>query len=187
MKNLGGSIRRDQLGDVLQSVRFQGAVFCRSELTTPWGFSVLGREFASFHLVTRGRCCLDVDGLEGRIWLEEGDLIILPTGSAHAVRDSPSSPATRLEQLIADHGVDAGGTLRSGGGGSTTVLLCGGFHFEEGAAASPVLASLPPIIHLRGRSHAANSWLRLALAFLREEAESNRPGAESVLIRLADL
>jgi len=66
MKNLAGSPRRDELSDVLQAVRFRRAIFCRSELTAPWGFSVLGRDFATFHLVTRGKCCLDVDGVGRR-------------------------------------------------------------------------------------------------------------------------
>ena len=66
------------------------------------------------------------------------------------------------------------------------MLVCGGFHFED-RATNPLLASLPPLIHLRGRSRAADGWLNLTLAFLAEEAESYRPGAESVMIRLADL
>jgi AraC-like DNA-binding protein len=186
MKNLAASIRRDCMSDVLETLRFQGAVFCRSELTAPWGFSVLGREFASFHLVSRGRCCLDVDGLKERIWLAEGDLVMLPTGRAHTVRDAPSSPATRLEELIAGAGGDVSGTLRSGGGGALTVLTCGGFHFED-RARNPLLASLPPIIHLRRQTLAMDNWLTLTLAFLTQEAESHRAGAMSTLIRLADL
>src|SRR5436309_14602926 len=124
MKKLAASLRPDELSTVLQAVRFHGAIFCRSELTAPWGFSVLGRDFASFHLVTRGRCCLDVDGVEGRFWLSAGDLVILPLGNAHVVRDSPSSPATRLEDLIAASSRKAHGPLRSGGGGKLQALLC---------------------------------------------------------------
>src|SRR5215831_11546100 len=104
MRQLTGSIRRDELSEILQGVRFRSALFCRSELSAPWGFSVLGRDFASFHIVVRGQCCLDVDGVEGPISLSEGDLVILPTGNAHAVRDSPSTPATRLDELVAGAG-----------------------------------------------------------------------------------
>jgi AraC-like DNA-binding protein len=186
MKNLTGSIRRDDLSEVLQAVRFRGVLFCRSELSAPWGFSVLGREFASFHIVLRGKCCLDVDGLDDRFWLSEGDIVFLPAGHAHTVRDSPSSPATRLEELVAGGGIDARGTLRTGGGGAGTVLVCGGFQWEDGAT-SPIVASLPPIIHLQGRTHGVDSWLRLTLAFLSEEAEAGRPGAEIAVTRLADL
>src|SRR5690348_3095083 len=111
MKKLAASLRPDELSNVLQAVRFRGAIFCRSELTTPWGFSVMGRDFASFHLVTRGSYCLDVDDVEGRFWLSAGDLVILPLGNAHVVRDSPSSSATRLEELIAGSPRKDDGTL----------------------------------------------------------------------------
>jgi AraC-like DNA-binding protein len=186
MRRLTGSIRRDEVSEILQAVHFRGAVFCRSELSAPWGFSVLGRDFASFHVVTRGSCCLDVDGVDGRTWLSEGDLVILPAGHAHTVRDSPSSSATHLEELIAGSGIDARGTLRTGGGGAVTVLVCGGFHFED-RATNPIVASLPPIIHLRGRTRGVENWLGLTLAFLKEEAEARRPGAELAVTRLADL
>jgi AraC-like DNA-binding protein len=186
MKQLTGSIRRDEVSEILRAVRFHGALFCRSELSAPWGFSVTGREFVSFHIVTHGSCCLDVQGLDGRFALAEGDLVILPGGHTHTVRDSPSSPATRLEELIAGSGIDARGTLRAGGGGAVTVLICGGFHFEDGST-NPIVASLPPIIHLRGRTRGVENWLGLTLAFLAEEAEAGRPGAELAVTRLADL
>jgi len=185
MRRLASGIRSDHLSAVLQSVRFQSAIYCRSELSAPWGFSVLAREFATFHLVTRGRCCLQVDGLKPLVWLADGDLIILPTGRAHTVRDAPSSPVTHLEELTALAQRDASGTLRSGGGGAATVLVCGGFQYED--RANPLLASLPPLIHLHGRRRGTDGWLNLTLAFLAEEAESRRPGAETAMVRLADL
>src|SRR5712691_8008014 len=184
MKNLAAS-RPDELSDILQSVRFRSAILCRSVLTAPWGFSVVGRDFASFHFVTRGACCLDVDGVEGRFWLSAGDLVILPLGNAHVVRDSPSSSATRLEDLIAASLRKDHGTLRSGGGGKLTSLLCGGFHFDD--RTNPVLAGLPPVIHLRGRTNGVETWLRIALTFLADEAKSDRPGADTVVTRLADI
>ncbi len=186
MKNLAGSPRRDELSDVLQAVRFRRAIFCRSELTAPWGFSVLGRDFATFHLVTRGKCCLDVDGVDGRLWLSAGDLVILPLGNAHVVRDSPSSTATRLEELIAEGSTKARGTVRSGGGGKPSTLVCGGFHFDD-RRTNPVLAGLPPVIHLRGRPRGVETWLRMTLTFLKEEADSGLPGGDSVVTRLADI
>ena len=185
MRKLTGSIERDDLSDLLRTLRFRGALFCRSELSAPWGFSVRGREFATFHLVTRGVCCLDVDGVADRLWLSRGDLVILPAGNAHAVRDSPTSRVARLEDLIAGPGFDRG-TLRGGGGGRTTVLVCGGFQYED-RASEPIVGSLPPVIHLRSRSRVVNNWLRLTMAFLSEEAEAGRPGADAAVTRLADL
>jgi AraC-like DNA-binding protein len=46
---------------------------------------------------------------------------------------------------------------------------------------------LPPIIHLQGRNHGVDTWLRRTLTFLSEEAEAGRPGAEIAVTRLADL
>jgi AraC-like DNA-binding protein len=187
MIDLASSLEPDALSDFLRSVHFRGAIFCRSELTAPWGFSVVGRDFASFHLVLRGRCCLDVDGVEGRSWLSAGDLVIVPLGNAHAVRDSPSSAAPRLEELVAGSSTKGQGyTLQSGGGGEATALVCGGFQYDGGRT-NPVLAGLPPVIHLRGRARGVDTWLRMALAFLAQEAESWSPGADAVVTRLADI
>src|SRR5207244_5531874 len=98
------------------------------------GFAVLGRDFATFHVVLRGGGFVEVDGVAGRTRLAEGDLVVLPHGSAHVVRDSPATPATRLEELIAGGAMDARGTLQSGGGGARSVLVGGGFYFGDRAA-----------------------------------------------------
>jgi len=186
MRNLSSAIERDVLSEVLSSVRFRSTILCRSELTAPWGFAVLGRDFATFHVVLKGGGFIEVDGVDGRIRLSEGDLVILPHGSAHAVRDSPATPATRLEELIADGSMDVRGTLRNGGGGALSILVCGGFYFED-RSTNPLLSSLPRIIHLRGRSRGVASWVRMTLDFLRRESGGGRPGADAVITRLADI
>jgi AraC-like DNA-binding protein len=186
MRQLSGAIEHDLLSDVLGSVRFRSTLLCRSELTAPWGFAVLGRDFATFHVVLEGAAFLEVDGLPRRIRLTEGDLIVLPHGSAHVVRDSRTTPATRLEELIAGGGLDVRGTLHTGGGGARSVLVCGGFYFED-RATNPLLASLPPLIHLRGRRQGVSSWVRITLDFLGRESEAGRPGADAVVTRLADI
>jgi AraC-like DNA-binding protein len=186
MRNLSNAIAHDVLSDVLASVRFRSTIMCRSELTAPWGFAVLGRDFATFHVVLEGGGFVEVDGVEGRIRLSEGDLVILPHGSAHVVRDSPSSPATRLEELIAGGSLDVRGTLRSGGRGARSVLVCGGFYFED-RNTNPLLSSLPRIIHLRGRSRGVAGWVKLTLDFLRSESDDARPGGDAVITRLADI
>lgn len=179
-------VQSDTLSEVLQAARFHSTVLCRSEMMAPWGFSVIGRDFAAFHIVLRGNCCLEVDSVDGLTWLSERDLVILPHGHAHVVRDSPTSPATRLEDLIADSKTDHRGLLRAGGRGPKTVLVCGGFRFED-RTSNPLLAALPPMIHLRGRRPGVEAWLRTTLDFLARESDAYRPGADSVVTRLADI
>jgi AraC-like DNA-binding protein len=186
MRNLSSAVGRDVLSDVLASVRFRSTLMCRSELTAPWGFGVIGRDFATFHVVLEGGGFVEVDGIPGRTRLSQGDLVILPQGNAHVVRDSPSTPATRLEELIAGGGMDVRGTLRNGGGGARSVLVCGGFYFED-RASNPLLSSLPRLIHLRGKSRGVANWVRMTLDFLRRESDQGRPGADAVITRLADI
>jgi AraC-like DNA-binding protein len=186
MRNLSAAIEPDVLSDVLASVRFRSTILCRSELTAPWGFAVRGRDFATFHVVLEGGGWVDVDGVDGRIRLSRGDLVVLPQGSPHVVRDAPATPATRLEELIADGDMDARGTLHNGGGGARSVLVCGGFSFEN-RATDPLLASLPRVMHLRGRRRGVANWVRMTLDFLRRESAAVRPGADAVIARLADI
>src|SRR5262245_22986121 len=131
MKQLNADNGSDPLGDVLNAVRFRSTIFCRSDMTAPWGFAVDGRDFATFHFVERGSSILDVQGAGPSLVLEPGDLVILPHGHAHAMRDAPDSPVTGLTELLSAHEVSTGGELHFGGGGAPTSLVCGGFEFEN--------------------------------------------------------
>jgi AraC-like DNA-binding protein len=186
MRDLAPGIERDVLSDVLQSIRFRSTILCRSELRAPWGFAVAGREFASFHIVLAGQAFLEVEGADGQRALQAGDLVMLPHGSAHVVRDAPSTRATRLEQLVADGSVDVRGTLRNRRSGARTVLVCGGFHFEDGTN-HPLLAALPRVLHVSGKSRGVATWLRTTLSFIAHESNTGGPGAETVIARLADV
>jgi len=186
MRSVTAGVQRDPLSDILQAARFRSTILCRSELAAPWGFSVVRRDYATFHVVLRGRCYLEVDSVSVRTWLSAGDLVVLPHGNAHAVRDAPGSRVTQLEDLVANGKTDDRGVVRAGGRGPTTVLICGGFRFEE-RTSNPLLAALPPVIHLRGSTSSVDAWLRMTFDFLARESLAYRPGGESVITRLADI
>jgi AraC-like DNA-binding protein len=75
---------------------------------------------------------------------------------------------------------------RVGGGGTTARYLCGGFQFGE-SSANPVLASLPPLIHVKGENGRVLPWLEVQLQCIACEASSGRPGAQMVVARLSDV
>ena len=55
----------DPLGEALHFLRMDGAFYCRSELTAPWGLTLPPMPGCLwFHVVTSGRCRLEVDGGE---------------------------------------------------------------------------------------------------------------------------
>ena len=135
------AVRTDAVSDVLRSVQIRSTLYCRSRLTAPWGFAVDAGTAAAFHAIVAGSCWLDVDESGQLIHLRTGDLVILPAGQRHSLRDDAGTPTPALPQLLARHPVDPHRRLRFGGGGARTVLLCGGFSVEGG------------IIRSFGRSH----------------------------------
>ena len=171
----------DLLSGMLATLCIRSTVWCFSELGAPWGFAVLPREGASFHLVTRGHATLDVPGLVDDAPLDEGHLVVLPHGHGHALRDDPASPVVLLEDLLAAS-PPVHGRLRVDGAGPRTDVLCGGFTLE-GRTANPVLAALPPVLHVS----TADVRMRETVALLTAELDESRPGAEAVIERLTDL
>src|ERR1700688_4677878 len=99
MEPFNGFGPNDVLKDVLRHVRLRGRIFCRSILRAPWGFSVRSRHAATFHFVVSGWCQLEVEDAEGTIQLSPRDLVLLPNGNPHTVRDAPSSPARWLDEI----------------------------------------------------------------------------------------
>src|SRR5215472_16501681 len=145
-QRLSAPVEHEFVSEVLQVARFGGAFICREELAAPWGFEMGGREFGNFYILLKGEACLEVGSGGQPIWLSAGDLVVLPRGNQHAMRDSPRSNVLKLEELFADY---SRGTLRTGGNGAKTVLLFGCFHFED-RSANPLLSILPDVIHLQG-------------------------------------
>jgi AraC family transcriptional regulator, alkane utilization regulator len=184
MQRLNTNGHNDPLGDVLGEVRFRSSIFCRSEMSAPWGFGVLGRDLASFHFVERGSCWLEVADAGVRIQLVPGDLVVLPHGNAHVVRDEPNSAVTLLDDLLGKHKVQDG-TLRFGGGGPHTSLVCGGFLFTD-RNALPFLPALPPVLHVRERSRRVQGWLRIAEDVIGDGISAHM-GENTMLSRIADL
>jgi len=183
---LNSDIEADPLGDILSDVRFRSTIFCRSEMRAPWGFSVQGREVATFHFVECGACRLEVPEAAVKLQLDHGDFVILPHGHAHVVRDGPGSEVTRLDNLVSDYFDAASGTLRFGGNGEPTSLICGGFFFED-REALPFLAALPPVPHISGRGNRIGDWLKIAQELMSSDVASGRVGENTMLTRISDL
>ena len=91
-----------------------------------------------------------------------------------------------LEELIADHPVDARGTMRTGGGPVHAVLLCGGFHYED-PAIDPILCTQPPVLRIAAGRRLASHWLGLVVRFLAAESTGEHVGAAAVTSRLAEV
>jgi AraC-like DNA-binding protein len=170
---------------ILRGLRVSSTVFCQATLSAPWGLGVPARGLPAFHLVLAGNCWLEVDGNRPRR-LCSGDLVILPEGGLHWLRDTPGSQALWLNDLVAQHRLDPGLRMHAGGGGDETELLCGIFAVE-GEGKHPVLATLPPIVHLRGDRAGPLPWLAATLELITLETKKPAPGSAMIWERLSEI
>ena len=172
----------DPLGEALHFLRMDGAFYCRSELTAPWGLTLPPMPGCLwFHVVTSGRCLIEVD--DGRAhWVLPGDLALVTGGGGHALRDEPGSEAPGILDLEREQVSERYEILRHGDGGAPTQLLCGAVRFDHPAARN-LVDILPPVLEL-----AAGAGLtQTTLALLAAEAQGLQPGGEAVITRLGDI
>jgi AraC-like DNA-binding protein len=176
----------DALTEVLKAVQLHSTVHCRSEFSAPWGVQIDRTDYASFHVITRGNCWLEVEGDNAPILLTAGDLVVLPTGVAHTLRDAFDSPIVSLATLLAQRPCQGQLALNYGGNGMPATVLCGRASFAE-RDSNPLLAALPPLIHIKGEAGQAVAWLETTLQFITCESNLNRPGAEMMITYLSSI
>lgn len=184
MKPLTNFSPDDGLTEALLRLRVTSTVYCLSDMTRPWGFRVARREGPAFHLLTSGTGWLEVEGSQEGVALQAGDLVILPRGHGHQVRDSRHGPILWLDEILA-RTPPVYGRLTHGGGGERAELVCGGFDLGQ-LTAQPLLQALPSLIHLKGHDGAAPEWLAGLIRMIALETSTGGPGAEAVVTRLTD-
>lgn len=177
----------DVLADVLDSLKLRGRFFCQTELSAPWSLSFAAGFFAHFHVVERGTCWLQIDGVPDALTSKEGDLVVvMPRGQGYQLSDRPGTPPVPLTELIGDSRGGLRAVIKHGGGGSQTELICGAFEYQ-GPQANAALAVLPLWIRVPKRERRANEWLNSTLRFLRKETKQTSLGSETIVARLIDV
>jgi AraC family transcriptional regulator, alkane utilization regulator len=184
MRTLGTFSDSDGLSQVLLRLNVTSTVYCLSEMSSPWGFRVAARPSPAFHLLTSGTALLEVDGESEAVRLQAGDLVVLPRGNGHQLRDSRESRVLWLDNILAET-PPVNGRLAHGGGGERAEVICGGFAIDQ-LTARPLLEALPLVVHLRGHEGRAPEWLAGLIRMISLEMASSGPGAEAVVSRLTD-
>ena len=176
-----GDAGSDVLTAILNTLQFSGKVFCYSKFTAPWAVRMNRKEFAHFHFFERGEGWVEIEDTKNKIsrtvGVASGDLVILPHGGAHVLRDNPRTKAVNVDGLLQcrrDH------ILRHGGGGVETSTVCGAFAFEN-QIGNPILPLLPEIIHVPHTKIETGTWLESTLRLLAHEAQFPREGSGSII------
>ena len=165
----------DPLGEALHFLRMNGAFYCRSELSAPWGLTLPPMPgYIWFHVVT-----------SGRLWLETGRRRGQAAGAgrprARPARRRPRAcaatralPAPGILDLERELVSDRYEILRHGGGGAPTGLICGAVRFDHPAARN-LVEILPASIHLEASDAAQLDWMQSTLRLMAAEAERAAP------------
>jgi hypothetical protein len=78
----------DIVADVVATTRRGSLMYSRNRFHAPWGAAFPAANMASFHVITSGACWLSVDGAQP-VQLTRGDVVLIPSGSAHELADYP--------------------------------------------------------------------------------------------------
>ena len=183
----------DPLSDVLRAVRLDGAFFYLVEAAAPWSVSsVAARELIPrvmpasehlipYHILTSGICWAGVAG-ENQVLMEPGDVVVFPHGDAHLMSSAEGCRVDADEHGSAPDRFPDTVTLGPETRRDTT-FVCG-FLGCDLRPYNPLLASLPPRMHVRG---IAGGWLAEFPRQVVAESRTGRAGSETMLTRMAEL
>lgn len=186
MSTIAAPISIDPLGEALHFLRLSGAMYCRSELTAPFGVALPAFPGSlMFHIMTSGRCWLEVAG-EEPLLLQQGDLALVPHGEGHLLRSASNVHPRPLFDLEREEISSCYEILRHGGGGPETGMVCGAVDFDH-PAARQLISALPTVVHVDAWSSSEADWLQSTLRFMAAEAKQLKPGGETIITRLCDI
>ena len=148
----------DVLGDILETLRFRGSIFFRSDLAAPWGMSLPRMGIPRFHIALSGECFVGAGDHEA-IKVGESEIVMLPNGDSHWIADSPGRKLVPSER--AGEACELGEPLFQQGE-ITNRLMCGMVRFDEGAA-HPILDALPEMMHFPMLEPSGSIWSVVSL------------------------
>jgi len=167
--------------EVIRGMRVESSLYAQFRLRAPWGVRCSTGTQARLVMVQRGRCWLRSNQIKAPQVIEAGGCIIVKPGVAFDLSDARRRTITACETLLQVHD---GRVVDHGGDGELTELVAGRFSFDP-VAAEPLVAHMPPLVHVPlGKAHA--ELLGATLALVGRETAANGLGAGLVIDRLTD-
>ena len=176
-------VSMDPLAEVLAVAGVRSTLGARIEAGENWGFDCTGMGTAAFYAVTAGTAWLTVPGRPPR-QLMPGDIVLLPTGTAHALGSEPGAAAARCDRASAEHASVGGTVLRIGSGEVRTHILGASYDYDP-TVSTQVLTLLPEIVHIRADN--GGNCLDDTVRLLSRELACPQLASAVVLNRLVDI
>lgn len=175
----------DPLGEALHALRLSGTFYCRTELRAPWGIRLPPMpECMMFHVVTSGSAWVEARECAGRR-LGPGDMVLFPRGRGHNARSDAKAKLVDLFDLPLERVSPRYERLRWGGDGAETHVICGAVSVAD-PTAKRVIELLPEMLLLQSNTP-EHEWLYGSIRLMMNEAQSLRPGSDTIITRVADI
>ena len=171
----------DVLGDVLETLRFRGSIFFRSQLAAPWGMQLEPAMAPRFHIALDGDCVLGAGDNHALVQLKQMDIVLLPHGDMHWIADQPDRELVPSER--ADEACELGNPLFQEGE-ITNKLICGIVHYEQ-AMQHPILSALPDGMHFADIDREDPIWASVLL--IDAEMENSAVPRTALVDRLTEV
>jgi AraC-like DNA-binding protein len=187
----------DALSGVLKSVRLEGAIYLNAEFTAPWcirGRYGLARartrlpdvdHVVFFHCLVQGACKIRLAEGGEVLDVAAGDVVLIPHDDRHLMGSDLHLTPMDTESAVSPKDPDFI-QMRHGGGGAATRFVCGYLGCSR-AVIRPLLEALPRLQRIPLSDGHAAALLRDLLQVGVRESLSPRPGAETMLAKLAEL
>lgn len=172
----------DPLAEALESFVLNAWIPGQFHLSAPWGIRIATGP-GWFYLVSGQACTVEVEGRDGAVSLSPGDLIVIPQGHGHQLRDRQGSASTPVHDLLEPAHFEHRKPLVHGGSGALTCLLGGCFILDD-LERSPLHTALPPLIHIPGDGQQPAPYVDYILRFIFQEAASGASCAPVIINRL---
>ncbi|WP_169946369.1 AraC family transcriptional regulator [Microbispora sp. H11081] len=169
----------DPLEDVLALLGTRAHLSTGMSAGGRWAVRFEAPDGVKFNALQRGRCLLDVEGLDAPISLAEGDCFLLTRPLGFTLLSDPHAVPVDAGPLWAA----AGDGLPHVGDGTDTLLIGGRFSFGD-RARSLLLDGLPPVIHVPAETGEAGA-VRWALEQIDAELRGRAIGSTLAAEHLA--
>lgn len=172
----------DALSYILDSVKLKAVVYQKISFTAPWGVAIAQDDASQFWRLLKGTCYVKIPG-EKMIKMKEGDLVLVPHGSAHTISGAPGNRCVPAAQYVQARNSDR---PMFQGDDDETLLIGGHFEFPS-STMHPFIKSLPRVIQIDNINMELSQWLQQVACFMNEEVFTGKLGSQILLGRLAEV
>ena len=135
--------RSQSLSEFLSGLELRGQSWCFVEIATTGGFTIQANQDVVFYAVLEGKARIATTAGEV-MEINRGEVAMILSGEAHAVRTYPDSPADILEFFRTERAVDIPPVIQIGEGALAARILCGRLKPSWPSGLRPL--SMPPVV-----------------------------------------